>query len=371
MTKSVSSTFTTHLQGDYLQVATIWRITRTDGEVFYFTDHDESVSFNGNTYNAPAGFERSAVANASGFAVDNVDLVGLFTEGEFEENEVRAGLFDGADIEISLVRWDDPDTHGEIKLRKGKIGEVKTTPQGFFIAEMRGLAQPLQQNTLALFSPHCRADLGDSECKFPIKPDLLERETAYSVGDFVRVETDEYGEGFGVHENRIYECTTAGTTDEYEPTFDTTIGNTTTDGTAVFTARDSFMRSPVLVDTVTTQRVFVVDSALDAFVDDHFKEGVLVWETGLNAGVGYEVKDWTNSTRTLELWEPVRLTVSAGDQFRIYPGCSKRVLEDCRDKFQISGSTNFASGNVKNFRGEPYVPGRGLLAIVPNSAGAR
>jgi hypothetical protein len=28
---------------------------------------------------------------------------------------VRAGLFDGAEIAISFVNWEDPDGHGEIK----------------------------------------------------------------------------------------------------------------------------------------------------------------------------------------------------------------------------------------------------------------
>jgi hypothetical protein len=50
------------------------------------------------------------------------------------------------------------------------------------------------------------------------------------------------------------------------------------------------------------------------------------------------------------------------DQLRIYPGCHKRVLEDCRDRFRIPGSLLFDKGNVRNFRGEPYVPGNPLTA---------
>jgi hypothetical protein len=55
--------------------------------------------------------------------------------------------------------------------------------------------------------------------------------------------------------------------------------------------------------------------------------------------------------------------VAVGDQLRIYPGCHKRVLEDCRDRFRLPGSLLFDQGNVKNFRGEPYVPGRPLTAV--------
>ena len=67
-------------------------------------------------YSADAGFERTAIRSDAGFAVDNLDLVGVFAEGGIVEEEVRAGLFDGAEIRISFVNWDDPDGHGEIRL---------------------------------------------------------------------------------------------------------------------------------------------------------------------------------------------------------------------------------------------------------------
>ena len=80
---------------------------------------------------------------ASGSAVDNLDLVGVFAEGGLVEDEVRAGLFDGAEIRVSFVNCQDADSYGEIKLRKGTLGEVRLTPQGHFTAELRGLSQPL------------------------------------------------------------------------------------------------------------------------------------------------------------------------------------------------------------------------------------
>jgi hypothetical protein len=77
------------------------------------------------------------------------------------EDEVRAGLFDGAEMAISFVNWQDSDGHGEIRLRRRTLGETRLTPQGYIHAELRGLSQPLAQSTLEVFSPNCRADLGD------------------------------------------------------------------------------------------------------------------------------------------------------------------------------------------------------------------
>ena len=102
---------------------------------------------------------------------------------------------------------------------------------------------------------------------------------------------------------------------------------------------------------------------LSGFADGWFDEGAITFETGANAGRTIEVKSWTQAIRRLELWAPAGLPVQVGDQLRIYPGCHKRVLEDCRDRFRIPGSLLFDQGNARNFRGEPYVPGGALTAV--------
>lgn len=63
--------------------------------------------------------------------------------------------------------------------------------------------------------------------------------TAYSVGDMVRPSTSN---------NRVFRCTTAGTSGASEPTWDTTIGNTTNDGSVVWTTHDDVSRQPFLID---------------------------------------------------------------------------------------------------------------------------
>jgi hypothetical protein len=237
MPKTLTPAMRAHLDAAATQLAAIWRITRKDGQKFFFTDHDRDIVFGGDTYRADAGFERTAIRSDAGFAVDNLDLVGVFAEGGIVEDEVRAGLFDGAEIRVSFVNWQDPDGHGEIRLRKGTLGEVRLTPQGHFAAELRGLSQPLAQSTLQIYGPACRADLGDPRCRFPIKPPVLGREQVVQLGAFYRVATG-IGVGFQVYEDRIYEVTAAGTTAAVLPAYDTTIGNPTTDGTATLTARE-------------------------------------------------------------------------------------------------------------------------------------
>lgn len=91
--------------------------------------------------------------------------------------------------------------------------------------------------------------------------------------------------------------------------------------------------------------------------DGWFKAGHLKWTSGLNSGVSMEVKSWNSTTREIVLFLEMPFEIVLGDQFDIYPGCQKRVVEDCKTKFD----------NVANFRGEPYVPGRDAILKVPDA----
>ncbi len=186
--KSVSTALAAHLAGPVTALACLWRITRLDGVEFYFTDHDRDIDFEGNTYRASTGYTRTAIANDASLSVDNLDVEGVFDSTAIREEELRAGLFDGAEVRIFLVNWMDP-AQGPLRMRRGWFGEVLLTEQGTFRTELRGMTQALQQRIGELYSPECRADLGDHRCKVPILPVEIARATAYAAGDVVRVRT--------------------------------------------------------------------------------------------------------------------------------------------------------------------------------------
>ena len=167
--KSISPALAAHLSGEVTTLACLWRIVRRDGVAFFFTDHDRDIVFEGDTYRAATGYSRSAIANEAGLAVDNLDVEGVFDSEQITEADLRAGLFDHAEVTILLVNWADPDQGGVI-LRRGWFGEVQTAETGIFRTELRGLAQALSQRIGELYSPECRADLGDHRCRVPIDP---------------------------------------------------------------------------------------------------------------------------------------------------------------------------------------------------------
>ncbi len=156
-------------------------------------------------------------------------------------------------------------------------------------------------------------------------------------------------------ENRIYRCVVAGTTAASQPEYNTTVGEQTTDGSAVFEALEAWSRAGLVTD-VTDRAVFIAALDEPRAVDGWFAGGVLTWETGANAGRSIEVKSWTQATGRIELFLPMGYAIESGDAFRIHPGCDKR-LATCIDRF----------ANVLNFRGEPYVPGRICLMSYPDA----
>jgi uncharacterized phage protein (TIGR02218 family) len=165
--KTVSNNLATHLAGETLTMARLWRVVRTDGAIFTFTSHDQDIVYGGETYLAAVGYQSSAVASGSSLAVDDTELLGLLDSDYINAAELRAGVWDFAEVRLFDVNWANLG-HGEIKVRRGRLGEVVARDDGSFRAELRGLAQPLQATVGSVYQPECRADLGDARCKIDL-----------------------------------------------------------------------------------------------------------------------------------------------------------------------------------------------------------
>lgn len=340
--KTVTPTLAAHLAGPVTTLSTCWIITRRDGRVFRFTDHDQDLAFEGETYAARFGYARSALTSDAQLSVDNLDIDGIFDDEAISEAEMRAGLFDFAEVSIFLVNWTDPSM-GSLRLRRGWLGEVTLSEQGSFRTELRGLTQALQQEIGEIYSAECRADLGDGRCKVAIAPPEIAREHAYGVGDVVRVPV--VADPAWPYGTVVFRCTGAGITAAVQPAYDATPGALNVDGTASFTAETALTR-PGVVTAVTERTIFTGTIDGPAVVADWFTGGLLTWITGPNAGRAVEVKTWDQTTGRLELYLPVGYAIDVGHRFTIAPGCDKRA-ETCRNRF----------ANILNFRGEPFVPG--------------
>lgn len=355
MSKTITTALNNHLQEESTTLCTLWRIMRNDGKLLYLTDHDESVVFQGNTYAAVTGFDRSAIETQSSTAVNNLDIRGLTGAGLITTDEIRAGLWDFAQVYLYIVNWANP-AMGALQMLKGTFGNV-LVKRGEFTAELRGLNQYLDQTVVELYQTECRADFGDHRCKFPVVPPIRQNTTAYTLGTFIRVLVDSSLTTSAKYGGRVFECVKAGTTASSAPTYNQTIGSTTTDGTAQFKAflsPSSLSQVVSMVDRTTL--VLAPPTVGAAFgADGFFNLGVLSFETGQNTGQSFEIREWTAASRTVKIFLPIGFDASAGDTVLLQPGCDKRS-ETCISSQRLAGSVNFTNGNIKNFRGEPFIP---------------
>jgi uncharacterized phage protein (TIGR02218 family) len=138
-----------------------WRITRRDGVVQGFTDHDEDVTVDGVTCRAGSGLTGSEATAQLGLAVTGSEISGALADDSLAEADLAAGRYDAAAIEIFLVDWSEPSQF--VLTSKGTLGEVRREGRAF-AAEIRGLADRLNQESGRRYTASCSADLGDSRC---------------------------------------------------------------------------------------------------------------------------------------------------------------------------------------------------------------
>lgn len=161
----MSAELAAHYASGATTLATLVKITRNDGLVFAFTDHDIPITFGAVTFQPTSSYDAGAVQTTASLGVDDVPLVGMLAVDGIIAADIEAGRWDKALAEISEVNYRDL-TMGENVLRFGEIGEIQRNGLQFNI-EIRGLNQYWQNNVGRIVSPSCDADLGDARCKYP------------------------------------------------------------------------------------------------------------------------------------------------------------------------------------------------------------
>ena len=261
---------------------------RLDGTILGFTTHDQNIVYDAGadpvpdadgaiTYEAFTGFTPSASAGKSDLAVDNIEFTGFFESESIVEEDIRAGLFDGASISVRIVNWADL-TMLSVLLRSGTLGVVKMQ-NGKFTAEIRGLSYKLTTVLGSLYGPVCRA---------------------------------VFGSGLnGIDLNSQWLCK-----------IDVTLYR---QNGSVASAADATHITP-------NAGLLQVGSATptDPAPAGWFDDGYIKFTSGVLNGFGFEIKSWDGTT--LWLYYPMPFPPAASDTFSIEPGCNHTIF-DCLNKY--------------------------------------
>jgi uncharacterized phage protein (TIGR02218 family) len=280
MSRSLSLAMTSYLSGPLLALCTCLKVTRIDTLVFGFTSLDQDITISGVTYEAGTSVDASELRQSVGAGVDNLDIVSLITSSRITEVDIRAGLWDGARVELFFVNFEDTSM-GTIPLLTGYLGEV-SHDVGQYHAEIRSLSQRLSSQVGELTSPLCRVrQLFDTRC--------------------MPVGVNEDGVNNGI----------------YTP------------------ASFRFTRTVTQVDSLFTIR-FGSEPAGSSYYD----HGRIRFLSGLNNGLEQEIKTHTitsPSIAIITLHEPFPFQISIGDSALLEAGCD-RTLSTCHVKFSNVGN---------------------------------
>lgn len=154
-----------HLQGTVTTVCHCWRLTRRDGQIAGFTDYDRPLTVGATLYEPQTGFSASEARDTLGLAVDTADIEGALSSDRISDEDIAAGLYDGAKVETFLVNWRQPMDAALI--RTATIGKIVRQDQRF-IAELESLVHALDQPNGRYVSRSCDAELGDARCGFAL-----------------------------------------------------------------------------------------------------------------------------------------------------------------------------------------------------------
>lgn len=376
MSKSASVAMQGHIAGPFTTLCTCWKITRTDGQIFTFTDHDQDLVVDGLTFKAAFSYTRTAFRTTNDATSDDVDVVGTIDASNVTKDDLLAGKFNHASVDIFVVNWADL-TMDRIKLRRAHLGTV-TRGKDKFKVQVVGLSNLLKQRIGEVYQPTCRWDFGDTNCGKNLAP-LQQTGTVLVVTSnkkFTASGLTGAGPSILTYTNTTIRFRATDKIDDFSNQW-TTKGFLVGDGIQI-TGSDSNdllhtikriqNNITVTYKGITTTGVGVITTESQNVENEpagssitvtrktpgYFDFGKVTWLTGLNAGLKMEVRSW-DGTSALELLLGMPYAIQVGDTFQITPGCDKR-LPTC--KFW---------GQILNFGGEPFVPGQDAIYFYPNA----
>ena len=264
--------------------AFLWKVIRRDRTKFYWTNHDQELLFQnipGQVYKPTASLNVASVRQESDGSVTNTTLQGVIKSDDVEADEVRAGLWQGAQITQRIVNWEHP--------WKGEILQTR-----LFIAESSWDGEKMQFQVEGV-SHFLLREFGIF-CSRPCRHKV-------------------FGGAFG-QASTVVGC-------RYDVKNDTDYSNP--------------------VDAIVTDRIsFDFDSSsMASQADGYYDHGTISFVSGANVGVPpLEIDTYTDTNRRVVLKYPAPFEVAVDDRANVSRGCD-REWDSCLARSQTDNYLGF------------------------------
>lgn len=259
------------VQGRLKRLVTLWRIVRTDGTTFRFTNHSNIIMFAEDEdgverpFIPSGGLDAGARRRETALKEGNTGTRGVINSDSVSAEDLALGLFDEASFTEYTVDWRFP----YLALQTVEYSAKTFSFDGsIWRGELVGITHRLHEDIGRYFARTCDADLGDARCGFDL------------------------------------------------------------DGLSFFDVR-------VLAVSTTLDNVFITSSITGSLGVDYFMDGEIEWTVGNNLGARSEIQanlDSTSGRYSLTLYLPPAFPIEVDDEFTLRPGCDKSATT-CRVKF--------------------------------------
>lgn len=285
MSRTIPIALQAHLNQKATTVCRLLRIDPVRGESFGFCSTNRSLVYDDGTseltYRTMSGFDLSAVVGTADTSVDNSEAtVLLLAGGPVSSAQLETGYLDGAEFTVYEVNYEDLSM-GHYVVQHGYVGRAKVKRGAAFTLELRSLVDLLRQEPWEKWQRLCRV-----------------RQFGSQVGE-----------------------------ERFPCNYD--LSGEWVDDVAVTSVGAESNRS------------FIASSLAQAA--NYFAPGMVLWKTGLNAGLSYEIEAFA-SGGGISLGFPTIYPISPGDTFDI--------RRDCTREWEGHNSCE-TYGNRLNYRGEP------------------
>lgn len=159
--RNIPEDFKDHLSGTATTLCWLWKLTRSDGTVLGFTDHDSPLVIDGESYESASGLIPSETDHRLGFAADNSAVQGVLKSERITAGDIAAGRYENAIIQTYRANWQNPGQR--VHMSTGRLGTIRQNGDNFE-AEWTGQSVLLERSTGRVFSKLCDAELGDARC---------------------------------------------------------------------------------------------------------------------------------------------------------------------------------------------------------------
>lgn len=303
MSRTIPILLQSHLSGQATTTCRILQIKPALGPVIGYCSSNRPLTYDAGdgygavVYQVMSGFEQSAIVATGDVAVGNSEAKVLaLAGGPITEATINAGTYDGAEFTVMEVNYADL-TMGHVVLQHGYVGKARSLKGAAFTLELRDLVDLLRQVPWEKYQRTCRV-----------------RRFGSQSGD----------ERFPC----MYDLTGEWVTDV-----------------------------PVTSLGVESTRTFTASSLAQA--PDYFAPGFIVWTTGQNAGLEFEIEAFGTGGVITTVF-PMPYVPEVGDEFDIRRDCSR----------EWEGHNSCETyANRMNFRGEPKMrPADAIATQIPGAS---